>query len=100
MQILESCLLHHQNQQFQQYAHSGPSLTAIPTFFATFDSRNGSLGWNKAVYTAISVACGWAGAVLSLCKPQNSERHDQKLDDTDQWTDRWTDGPTNRHSDL
>ena len=24
---------------------------------------------NKAVYTAISVACGWAGAVMSLCKP-------------------------------
>ena len=28
---------------------------------------------NKAVYTAILVACGWAGAVVSLCKPQNSK---------------------------
>ena len=24
---------------------------------------------NKAGYTATSVACGWAGAVMSLCKP-------------------------------
>ena len=47
---------------------------------------------NKAVYTAISGACGWAGAVLSLCKPQNSEIRDRKLDDTD--------GPTDRHSVL
>ena len=31
---------------------------------------------NKAVYTAISVACGWAGAVMSLCKPRNSEISD------------------------
>ena len=38
---------------------------------------------NKAVYTAISVACGWAGAVMSLCKPRNSEIRDRKLDDTD-----------------
>ena len=45
---------------------------------------------NKAVYTAISVACGWAGAVMSLCKPQNSEIRNQKLDDTDGPTD----GPT------
>ena len=45
---------------------------------------------NKAVYTAITVACGWAGAVLSLCKPRNSEIGDQKLDDTDGPTD----GPT------
>ena len=28
---------------------------------------------NKAVYTAISVACGWAGAVMSVCKPRNSK---------------------------
>ena len=42
---------------------------------------------NKAVYTAISVACGWAGAVLNLCKPRNSEIRDQKLDDTDRRTD-------------
>ena len=49
---------------------------------------------NKAVYTAISVACGWAGAVMSLCKPQNSEIRDRKLDDTDQPTNRVTDGPT------
>ena len=46
---------------------------------------------NKAVYTAISVACGWAGAVMNLCKPRNSEIRDQKLDDTDQPTDRRTD---------
>ena len=46
---------------------------------------------NKAVYTAISVACGWAGAVLSLCKPRNSEIRDRKLDDTDRPTDRRTD---------
>ena len=31
---------------------------------------------NKAVYTAISVACGWAGAVMSFCKPQNSKIRD------------------------
>ena len=28
---------------------------------------------NKAVYTAILVACGLAGAVISLCKPRNSK---------------------------
>ena len=28
--------------------------------------------FNKAVYT---VACGWAGAVISLCKPQSSRIH-------------------------
>ena len=36
------------------------------------------LFYNKAVYTAILVACGWAGAVISLCKPQNSKIRDQK----------------------
>ena len=51
---------------------------------------------NKAVYTAISVACGWAGAVMSLCKPRNSEICDQKLDDTDQRMDQLTNGPTSR----
>jgi len=51
---------------------------------------------NKAVYSAISVACRWAGAVLSLCKPQNSEIRGQKLDDTD----RPTNGSTNGHSVL
>ena len=51
---------------------------------------------NKAVYTAISVACGWAGAVMSLCKPRNSEIRDRKLDDTDGPTNR----PTDRHSVL
>ena len=49
---------------------------------------------NKAVYTTISVACGWAGAVMSLCKPRNSKIRDRKLDDTDQQTNRPTDGPT------
>ena len=49
-------------------------------------TSNGIRIFNMAVYTAISVACGWAGAVLSLCKPQNSEICDQKLDDTDQPT--------------
>ena len=29
---------------------------------------------NKTVYTAISVACGWAGAVMSLCKPQTVKK--------------------------
>ena len=33
---------------------------------------------NKAVYTAILVACGWAGAVISLCKPRNGKIRDQK----------------------
>ena len=33
---------------------------------------------NKAVYTVISVACGWAGAVMSFCKPRNSEIRDKK----------------------
>ena len=33
---------------------------------------------NKAGYTATSVACGWAGAVMSLCKPQNCKIRDQK----------------------
>ena len=28
---------------------------------------------DKAVYTAISVACRWAGAVMSLCKPRNGK---------------------------
>ena len=41
---------------------------------------------NKAVYTATSVACGWAGAVRGLCKPQNRP------------TDGQTDGRTDRHS--
>ena len=54
---------------------------------------------NKAVYTAISVACGWAGAVLSLCKPRNSEIRDQKLDDTDRPTIRWH-RPTDRPTDI
>ena len=31
------------------------------------DNGDGNGEDNKAVYTAISVACGWAGAVLSLC---------------------------------
>ena len=55
---------------------------------------------NKAVYTAISVACGWAGAVMSLCKPRNSKIRDRKLDDTDGRTDRPTDRQTDRHSVL
>ena len=33
---------------------------------------------NKVVYTAISVACGWTGAVMSICKPRNSENRDRK----------------------
>ena len=41
----------------------------------------------KAVYTAISVACGWEGAVVSLCKPHNSKIRNQKLDNTDGRTD-------------
>ena len=53
---------------------------------------------NKAIHTAISVACRWAGAVMSLCKPRNSKIRDRKLDDTDgptdRRTDRRTDGPT------
>ena len=53
--------------------------------------KEGRRGRNKAVYTAISVACGWAGAVMSLCKPRNSEIRDQKLDDTDGRTDGRTD---------
>ena len=55
---------------------------------------NSVLTKNKAIYTAITVACGWAGAVMSLCKPQNSKISDQKLDDTDQWTDQQTDQRT------
>ena len=51
---------------------------------------------NKAVYTAISVACGWAGAAMSLCKPRNRKIRDQKLDDTNGPTD----GPMDRHSVL
>ena len=39
---------------------------------------------------AILVACGWAGAVISLCKPQNSKIRVQKLDDTDRQTHRQT----------
>ena len=48
------------------------------------DDKLGSWNWsiikylrlshhNKDVYTAILVACGWAGAVMNLCKPQNSK---------------------------
>ena len=48
---------------------------------------------------ANSVVCGWAEAVLSLCKPQNSKIRDQKLDDTDQRTNQRTDGPTDRPTD-
>ena len=48
----------------------------------------------KAAYTATPVACGWAGAVIRLCWPRNSEICDRKLDDTDRPTDRRTDGPT------
>ena len=32
-----------------------------------------SMNIKKAVYAALSVACGWAGAVMSYCKPQNSK---------------------------
>ena len=28
---------------------------------------------NKAIYTAISVMCGWARAVMSFCKPQTAK---------------------------
>ena len=42
---------------------------------------------NKAVYMVISVACGWAGAVMCLCKPRNSKICDQKLNDMDRPTD-------------
>ena len=61
------------------------------------DICEGAVTWvnqNKAVYTAISVACGWAGAVLSLCKPRNSEIRNRKLDDTDRPTNRRTDRRT------
>ena len=50
---------------------------------------------NEAVYTAISVACGWAGAVISRCKPRNSEIRDRKLA-----TDQQTDGPTDWWTDI
>ena len=40
--------------------------------------RDASEWINKAIYTAFLVACGWAGAVISLCKPQNSKIRDQK----------------------
>ena len=45
---------------------------------------NVGCGWerrkreNQAEYTAILVACGWAGPVISLCKPQNSKIRDRK----------------------
>ena len=53
-------------------------------------------GVNKAVYTATLVACGWIGAVVSLCRPQNSKIRDQKL----YVINGPTDGPTDRHSVL
>ena len=54
---------------------------------------------NKAVYTAILVACGWAAAVMFLqaSKPQNPR---SKIDDTDQPADQPTDRPTNQQSAL
>ena len=55
---------------------------------------------NKAVYTAISVACGCAGAVVSLCKPQNSKIRDQKLVDTDRLTHGQTNVPTDGPANL
>ena len=41
--------------------------------------KNNYLTENKAVYTAISVACGWARAVISPCQPQNSKIYEKKI---------------------
>ena len=54
----------------------------------------GSTGWagavGDAVYTTISVACGWAGAIMQklLVKAKVLQ------------TDRWMDGQTDQHGDL
>ena len=42
--------------------------------------------YNKAIYTATEVACGWAGAVM-----QKSRKRQKKLMKTDQLTNRPTD---------
>ena len=58
------------------------------------------LSLNKVVYTATSVACGWAGAVIICCKPQNSKVRGQKqITPTDQWLDRWMDGRMDQQTD-
>ena len=64
---------------------------------------------NRAVYTAATVACGWAGAVWQLGRDSNSYmlffcpktpknkkwlRRDKLI--TDNWTDGRTDGLTNQ----
>ena len=55
---------------------------------------------NKAVYTASSVACFWAGAVTLLPPSlKQSFRADSarfRTSGTDRRTDRRTDGPTDR----
>ena len=38
----------------------------------------GTFDTNMAVYQAISVACGQAGPVISLCAPKNSEVRKKK----------------------
>ena len=49
---------------------------------------------NKAVYTAESVACDWAGAVMPKL-PEKRRKNECVTDQpTDQPTDRPTDGPT------
>ena len=53
-------------------------LSPFPFLFARrinddFDSPNGALEVNKAVYTATEVACGWAGAVTQK-PPVNAEK--------------------------
>ena len=65
---------------------------SLPTLFENKNENSTTLAKNKAVYTAISVVCGWAAAVTSLCKPRNSKIRDRKLDDTDGPTD----GPTDQ----
>ena len=57
------------------------------TFFKKFSSL-----YNKAVYTAESVACDWAGAVMRKV-PQNAKKTNALP------TDGRTDGPTNRPTD-
>ena len=62
---------------------------------------------NKAGYTATSVACGWAGAVIELLEhlDKSGEAKDRKnikkvkWGPTDRPTDQPTDQPTDRRTD-
>ena len=81
-------LIHHRglkyitsDQSFEIHANLSIKKYTSATFrdrFRESRRRKERKRQNKAVYTATSVACGCARAVISFCKPQNSEIRDQQ----------------------